>query len=341
MSRLGRFALLTTTAIAGCSEPPPPNLAASSDGAWALVASIDVLADSEVNATTIGALLERRPDIDFVIAHDLGLARRAAMALGSHGHRARIVTIGDMRGPVLEALESGIVDAAVDDPTHAEDALDLAVLACLGARAPQSDFSLGTVSLRPENATFGGITAPTDDDGSLDDYRALHTELIDHSRGARTLRVGISVRSLRSDWQQRFRNAIDDRARSLVVDVELLEADEAIGQRSAIERLAQRGIDALVLVTGDEDVARHAAEVLGDRPLVIAGPPVGGLAHALGVHTPARAIGAASGRLCRELVRSARIVELRPALDRARAEGISEGLRDALALDLPAAQPGR
>jgi len=117
-------------------------------------------------------------DVDLVFAHDDTVAFAAAEASKSKGRTGiQFVGIGGLPDQGLKWVVEGVLAASIEQPTGAEVAIDMALLACSGIAPPRRIAPRVHVYTKA-NLAAGGEVVPRPDEVVLDLLRRQHADVL-------------------------------------------------------------------------------------------------------------------------------------------------------------------
>lgn len=150
--------------------------------------------------------LERCPQIDLVYAHNDPMAHGALLAARQQ-RRAGIKFVGVDALPHegRKYVADGLLDATIEYPTCAAEAIDLALLACNGVPLDR-EYIVGTRVWTRENLAAGGEPRPSPDEFKLVGLRQQHAEILTTSpKTDQVFRIGMAQCNDAEPWREAMR----------------------------------------------------------------------------------------------------------------------------------------
>ena len=257
--------LLPLSSLVACGGGGPDAVLQSKDGRYRVVqvAEADWKAD-QARAEAESAFERFGDGIDLVYAHNDDMAHGANAAAAQKGQEGvRFVGIDAVPTIGREYLAAGTLDATIEYPTCAQEAIDLALLLCNGVPiAPESRrLLLGTRIWTRQNQTRGGQPLPAPGDFAIKTLQRQHEAVLTTEPATDEIfKIGVAQCTDDEPWRQAMReDLIAAAARYPQVELDYRSADDDTErQRDLVREFVQQGCHA-ILVSPKESLALAAA----------------------------------------------------------------------------------
>lgn len=325
--------VLFLLALPACSGDPA--VLQSPDGKYRVVHLADCGFDAQRAHASMQQALATLSEIDLVFAHDDAMARAAKDALRSAGKPlVKVIGVDALPDAGRRLVEDGTLEVSIENPTGADVALDLAVLACNGVQLPR-EITLGTRVFAHGTSTNQRI--PSAGDVLLTMLRAQHAAELS---AARTLRIGVAQCTEGEPWRQAMRNDIESWARTHAsVQVSYRSADGSKErQRDLVAAFVAEKVDAIVVSPIEAGALIEPCKLARERgiPVIVLDRELGSPDFTCFVTGDNLAIGRAAGlETARLLPNGGAIVELQGLMTTSTARDRHNGFSESLQLLAP------
>ncbi|MBK8095618.1 MAG: substrate-binding domain-containing protein [Planctomycetes bacterium] len=326
---------------AACGDHGPAAVLASGDGKWRVVHVAEAQWKGDRGRAEMEAALERLAQIDLVYAHNDPMAFGAATAARQKGRTGiRFVGIDALPDEGRKYVADGALDATIEYPTLAAEAIDLALLAANGIELARQ-YTFGTRVWTRTNLAAGGTPIASPATTMLVALRREHAAILTtEPKTDQIFKIGMAQCTDDEPWRAAMRTDMQAWARRYPqVEFHYRAADDDTEkQRGCVRDFVAQGCHAII-VSPKESLALAAAckEALaaGIRVIVL-DRELGSDDYTTFLGSDNVAIGREAGMVIRELLPAGgTIVELQGLMTSSPAQQRHQGFVEALGLAAP------